>query len=201
MCYWEAQMLWRFPSNNNRDCSQLWMVLVDFSSNKNHESFHNFWNCKEITNSLAPEKKKMDILWSTKYSKSKCESFFVYLAAAHCKASWQWEKKTSSYVGTWGTTCTVSFVESINAHSKTFLHLSQNFGPKALFHTFYCILKKRVWKEMHKLRLMWQTKGPHHGSHHDTHRYTHTLFAITFFFLAYLLYPLDIRNQEKVFKR
>lgn len=23
MCFWEAQMPWRFPSNNNRDCSQL----------------------------------------------------------------------------------------------------------------------------------------------------------------------------------
>lgn len=58
MCFWEAQMPWRFPSDNNRDCSQLWMVLVDFSSNKNHESFHNFWNCKEITNTPVPERKK-----------------------------------------------------------------------------------------------------------------------------------------------
>lgn len=58
MCFWEAQMPWRFPSDNNRDCSQLWMILIDFSSNKNHESFHNFWNCEEITNTLAPEKKK-----------------------------------------------------------------------------------------------------------------------------------------------
>lgn len=39
MCFWEAQMPWRFPSNNNRDCSQLWMVLVDFSSNKTMNHF------------------------------------------------------------------------------------------------------------------------------------------------------------------
>lgn len=39
LCFWEAQMPWRSPSNNNWDCSQLWMVLVDFSSNKTTNHF------------------------------------------------------------------------------------------------------------------------------------------------------------------
>lgn len=38
----------------------------------------------------------MDMLWSTKSSTFKCEFLFVYLAVAHCKASWQWVKKPSS---------------------------------------------------------------------------------------------------------
>ena len=29
---------------------------------QNHESFHNSWNCKEITDTLALEEKKMDKL-------------------------------------------------------------------------------------------------------------------------------------------
>lgn len=78
MCFWEAQMPWRSPCNNNRDRSQLWMVLVDFSSNKNHESFHNFWNCKEITTVWLGGGER-DTLWSTKSSKLKRASFFCLL--------------------------------------------------------------------------------------------------------------------------
>lgn len=77
------------PVTITRDCSQLWMVLVDFSSNKNHESFHNFWNCKEITLWLRSGGGHCE----SQSSKLKHASFFIYWEAAHCQSFWQWKKK------------------------------------------------------------------------------------------------------------
>lgn len=151
MCFWEAQMPWRSPCNNNRDCSQLWMVLVDFSSNKNHESFHNFWNCKEITTLWLWEGEK-DTLWSTKSSKLKCVPFFCLLRSCTSSIQLAMEKKLVSrhlahhlYS---------RFCRIYDWHSTTFRpHFSRSFGPEMLFHVCsYILWKQGQKKEVHTMR-------------------------------------------------
>lgn len=167
MCFWEAQMPWRSPCNNNRDCSQLWMVLVDFSSNKNHESFHNFWNCKEITTLWLWEGEK-DTLWSTKSSKLKCVPFFCLLRSCTSSIQLAMEKK---YLGTLRTTCIVASVEfmtdTVQPSVPIFLGA---LGQKCYFMcapTFYGSKGRR------RRYIQWgieQTWGLYHRS---CHRYTH----------------------------
>lgn len=115
-------------------------------------------------------------LWSTKSSKLKCESFFVcFLAAAHCRASWQWIKSQAECLGTWGTTCTVSSVRSLTGYYATsFLHLCQSFEPRSIIASILPCSKEVMRKLLHGPEAQ-VTEGLHHWSPSQIPTCTYTL--------------------------